>query len=132
MLDIQGNELWRSLEYGSIPRGVAIVDADGDGQHDLLFGAQDRHFRAVQGRSGQELWKFDATVQGHVYEGIDSGPVVADFDGDGILEAFFVIGKGTSDKTRPQNFGRAYALKIGRGKGSWPMFRGNLRRSGTV
>ena len=56
--------------------------------------------------------------------------MVADFDGDGILEAFFVAGKGTSDATRPQNYGRAYALKVGPGRGKWPMFRANLRRTG--
>jgi hypothetical protein len=67
-----------------------------------------------------------------VCEWIDGAPIVGDFDGDGVLEVFFVAGKGTSDKSRQQNYGRAYALKLGKGKGSWPMFRGNLRRTGTV
>jgi hypothetical protein len=57
--------------------------------------------------------------------------VVADLDGDGNLEVFFVVGKGTSDESRPQNYGRAYALRIGPGSGAWPMFRGNLKRTGT-
>jgi hypothetical protein len=70
-------------------------------------------------------------VKGHVYEWLDAAPIVGDFDGDGVLEVFFVAGKGTSDKTRQQNYGRAYALKLGKGKGSWPTFRGNLRRTGT-
>jgi len=63
---------------------------------------------------------------------IDSGPVVADFDGDGTLDVFFVCGKGTSDKSRSENFGRAYAVRVGKGKGEWPVFRGNLRRTGSL
>ena len=55
---------------------------------------------------------------------------MADFDGDGTLDVFFVVGKGTSDESRPQNYGRAYALQAGRGKGRWDTFRGNLQRTG--
>jgi outer membrane protein assembly factor BamB len=128
--DLNGEEKWASADYGSVPRGTAIAGLDG--QPALFFGAKDRQFRALAGKSGKELLAYDATIQGHVYEGIDSGPIVADFDGDGILEAFFVGGKGTSDKTRPQNFGRAFAIKLGKGKDKWPMFRGNLRRTGTA
>lgn len=126
-----GKEKWKSDNFGSIARGVAIADADGDGKLDLLFGASDRKFRVLNGQTGKEIWTFDATVKGHIYEMIDSGPIVADFDGDGALKVFFVCGKGTSDKTRKENFGRAYVVRVGNGKGEWPMFRGNLRRTGT-
>jgi len=130
VLDADGQEKWRSPMYGSIGRGAAIADADGDGQPDLFFGASDRQFRVLRGRTGEELWSFDATVQGHVYESIDSAPLVADFDGDGTLDVFFIVGKGASDESRPQNYGRAYALQAGRGKGRWDTFRGNLQRTG--
>ena len=129
---IDGQEKWKSAKYGSIARGVAIADADGDGKPDLLFGASDRKFRALDGQTGKEIWTFDATFKGHVWEMIDSGPVVADFDGDRTLDVFFVCGKGTSDKSRSENFGRAYAVRVGKGKGEWPMFRGNLRRTGSL
>jgi hypothetical protein len=109
---------------------VAVADVSGDGLADLLFGASDRKFRAIEGKTGRELWAFDATTKGHVYETLDSGPVIADFDNDGTLDAFFVAGKGTSDKTRGENYGRAFAIPIGKGSGSWTMFRGNLRRTG--
>ena len=131
VFDLDGREKWRSAEYGSIARGVAIADVGGDGQLDLLFGAHDRKFHVLNGRSGKEMLSFDATARGHVYESIDSGPVVGDFGRDGTLGVFFVAGKGTSDKTRAENYGRAYVLKLGPGKGSWPMFRGNLKRTGT-
>lgn len=131
LFDQAGKELWKTPSYGSIARGAAAADISGDGLPDLLFGASDRKFRAVEGKTGRELWAFDATTKGHAYEGLDSGPIVADFDGNGTLEVFFIAGKGTSDKTRAENYGRAYALSIGKGAGDWPMFRGNLRRTGS-
>ncbi|MFO0876889.1 MAG: FG-GAP-like repeat-containing protein [Gemmataceae bacterium] len=129
--DLLGRERWRSKPYGGINRGCALADIDGDGRLELLFGATDRRFRALDGATGVEQWAFDATVQGHAYEWLDGAPLVADFDGDGQLELFFVAGKGTSDRTRKANYGRAYALKLGKGRSPWPMFRGNLRRTGT-
>ncbi len=130
--DLLGRVRWRTREYGSIGRGCAVADVDGDGRPELLFGASDRRFRVLDGATGAEKLSFDATVKGHVYEWLDGAPVVGDFDGDGLLEVFFVAGKGTSDKTKAANYGRAYALKLGRGKGGWPMFRGNARRTGTA
>lgn len=132
VLDVNGNEKWKSPTFGSIGRGVAITDADGDGKLDLFFGANDRKFRVLQGSTGREMWSYDATVQGHVYEFLDSAPLIADFDGDGTLDVFFVAGKGTFDGTQKQNYGRAFALRVGKGKGRWETFRGNLRRTGNV
>ncbi|MFN0016775.1 MAG: PQQ-binding-like beta-propeller repeat protein [Pirellulaceae bacterium] len=132
LFDLAGKELWKTASYGSVGRGAAAADVNRDGLPDLLFGASDRKFRAVEGKTGRELWAFDATTKGHVYEMLDSGPVIADFDGNGTLDAFFVAGKGTSDKTRAENYGRAYALSVGKGSGVWPMFRGNLRRTGVA
>lgn len=131
VLDLEGNEIWRSPEYGSVPRGVALADLHGDGTLDLFFGASDRKFRILEGKTGKELFAFDATVEGKVFEGIDSAPLIADFKGDGKLAAFFVAGRGLSDKTRPMNYGRAFALPLERGAGAWTMFRGNLRRTGS-
>jgi outer membrane protein assembly factor BamB len=127
---LTGEELWRSPDFQSISRGVAVVQLGG--RVVLCFGSHDRYFRVLEGATGKEMVRFNATVKGHVYEGIDSGPIVGDFDGDGQLEAFFVCGKGTSDQTQDQNYGRAYAVKLGPGQGAWPMFRGNLRRTGAT
>lgn len=129
--DLLGRVRWQSRAFGSISRGCAVADVDGDGKPELLFGASDRRFRVLDGATGAEELTFDATIKGHVYEWVDGAPLVADFDGDGQQEAFFVAGKGTSDATRKMNYGRAYALKLGMGRGGWPTFRGNLRRTGT-
>ncbi len=132
VLDARGDERWKTDSFGSIGRGVAVADANGDGRLDLFFGASDRKFRVLDGPTGRVIWSFDATVQGHVYEWLDGAPIVADFDGDGSIDVFFVAGKGTSDATRKQNYGRAYALRAGSGTGRWEMFRGNLLRTGTA
>ncbi len=43
-----------------------------------------------------------------------------------------MTGKAMSEKTQKDNFGRALAIWLGKGKSQWPMFLGNLRRTGTV
>jgi hypothetical protein len=61
--------------------------------------------------------------------------VVADFDGDGTLDVFFVVGRGNysaDKKLLEENWGRAVARRLG-GKGpGWTTFRGSLRRDGRV
>lgn len=131
-LDLDGKELWRGPDCGSIPRGVAVADLNGDGLPDVLFGGSDKVFRVLEGTKGGELFRFDAKVKGKVFESVDSAPLIADFDGDGTLDVFFVAGQGLSDKTRPMNYGRAFALSLGKGEGRWETFRGSLLRTGSL
>lgn len=130
VFSVEGKELWQSDDFGSIGRGVAIADLDSDGFPELFFGARDRRFRALRGRTGEEVWSIDTTVKGHVFEFLDGAPLIDDFDQDGFLDVFFVAGKGTSDKSRAENYGRASAVRAGKGTGAWRTFRGNLLRTG--
>ena len=91
-----------------------------------------------RGRSGSSegasLWSEELRFGESHFEGIDNAPLVLDLDGDQLLDVFVVTGKGTSDESRPQNYGRAVALRAGAGKAKagadWTTFRGGPTRSG--
>lgn len=124
-----GSEVWTKRLTGGLDRGVAVTDADGDGDMDVLY-ADHLALVANDGKTGEETFRFDATLKGEQWEDISSAPLVADFDGDGTNEAFLVVGLGTSTDNFKNNYGRAMAIKL-KGKGpSWTTFRSNLRRTG--
>jgi outer membrane protein assembly factor BamB len=128
-LAADGTELWKQSLTGGLDRGVAVTDADGDGDMDVLFGDH-KALVARDGKTGAETFRFDAGFGKGQWEEISSAPLVADFDGDGLMEAFLVIGEGTSSDEFRNNYGRVMAIKL-KGKGpTWTTFRGNLRRTG--
>ena len=134
LLDARGKLIWRNVYGGSsIARGVATADVDGDRVPDLVFGTG-THLRVVRADTGKELWSLDLRSGDSPHDGIDNAPLILDLDGDGRLDVFVVSGKGTSDDTRPQNYGRAVALRAGKGKpaggNTWLQFRGGPRRTG--
>ncbi len=134
VLDAKGRLRWRNEYRGrSIARGVAVADVDGNKIDDLVFG-QGSRLRVVRGDTGVELWSEDLRSGEDFYEDINNAPLVLDLDGDKRLDVFVVIGRGLSDKTRKDNYGRAVALHAGRGgagaTGGWLMFRGGARHSG--
>lgn len=121
-----GTDLWSpaTLAHG-LDRGAAIADANGDDKPDVIYfdGAK---VLARDGAGGQVVFTFEAATKGN----ISSAPVIADFDGDGRLDLFFVCGVGTSENEGRANLGTAYAIRL-KGKGTdWQTFRGNLRRTG--
>jgi outer membrane protein assembly factor BamB len=59
----------------------ALADADGDGLPDVIYTSRDGFVRALSGLSGELIWEFDT---GRLME---SGPLLADLDEDGSLEA---------------------------------------------
>ena len=126
-----GAEIWKQQLHGGLDRGAAVCDAEGDGDLDVIFNDQ-RSVRALDGKSGEQSFEFDATFAGKQWEEISSGPIVGDFDGDGTLEYFLVIGVGTSDNEFKSNYGRAMAIRLKGKVGNWTTFRGNLRRTGNA
>ena len=134
LLDAKGKLRWRQ-DYGghSIARGCAVADIDGDGFDDLVFG-QGTTLRALRAKDGKSHWAYDLRFGDHHWERIDNAPLILDLDGDGKLDVFVVSGKGTSDESRPENYGRAWAIRAGKGKpkngNTWTTFRGGNRRLG--
>ena len=127
-----GETVWeRSLEGGSVARGAGVVDVGGDGKPELVLSAGTAVL-VLDASTGETRARFEAAqVATDRHERISSAPLVADFDGDGGLDLFVVCGRGYSGGVAAPNRGRAYAFPLGRGKGEWTTFRGNLYRTGT-
>lgn len=88
--------------YWAVTRGVSVADMDGDGKPDLCALNGRGLFKVLRGSDGATLYEFDtASIYGGKAESCSSLPLIADFDGDGKLDVFFVVGRGTSD--HPEN-----------------------------
>ena len=128
-----GKLLWKHKVTSFIGRGAVVADVTGNGNLDIIF-CEGTRLQVLDGQ-GKPLFSFEAArdKKRDVRDRISSAPVIADFDRDGALDVFFVVGRGNygrGGKLKTENWGRGYALRLGgKGKG-WTTFRGNLHRSG--
>lgn len=126
--------------YWSITRGVAVADLDGDGKPDLAALDGRGVFKVLRGGDGATLYEFDASKLVDAKVEMNShGPVIADLDGDGKLDVFFVVGRG--DAQHPDDgAGAAVCLTgfAGRARNKdgspagWFMFRHDTRNTGNA
>jgi outer membrane protein assembly factor BamB len=124
--------------YGQSFRGAALVDMNADDTLDVVFGTSTGHLYVLRGSNGSLMHDVDLKAHfGSTMEfDIDHAPVVADFDGDGDLDVFLVGGHAEYPNIQ-NNYGRAYAVSfpgascMAHAK-PWPMFRHDIRRSGSV
>ena len=126
--------------FEAVTRGVSVADVDGDGSQDLAYLTTHGLFRVVDGRDGREVASFDAASligDGRRVGHVSHSPVLADFDGDGRLDAFFVIGGGGEqrpDGTATPRFGLAVCLTGFEGRASaensWTTMRGDNQNLG--
>jgi outer membrane protein assembly factor BamB len=145
-LNGKGEILWKGdvtpkQGWDAVTRGVAIADLNGDDRADLAYLTGDGLFRVLDARDGSLISEYDASGAcgaGKKVSQSSHGPVIADLDGDGLLDVFFVVG-GVDDRKDGEpirRFGAAVCLTGFAGKASaqnkWPMFRHDDRNSGNV
>ncbi len=127
----QGSLFWQYdiPDYGQAFRGVALADITNDSIPEVIFGSSNGSVYALNGSNGNLLWTVD--LKGHIGKDfeIDHAPVIADFNGDDTLDLFIQGGK-TDYPNFQTNYGRGYAIAIGKGAGpDWKMFQRDYYRS---
>lgn len=129
-----GGVMWTYTipNYGTAFRGVTVADVNNDSVLDVTFGTSEGDVISLNGASGSMIRSISLrTVYNDTFE-IDNAPLIADLDGDGIKDLFIVGGKARYPNITV-NYGKAYLLSWGVGKGpDWKMFRHDERRSGCV
>ena len=116
--------------YESSFRGAVLADINNDDTLDVIFASSEGKLYALNGSRGNLLWSINLTADyGDSLYSLEQGPLVASFKGDDTLDIF--VAGGYSDYPNIQNdFGRAYAIKVGIGKGpDWTMFQHDQYRS---
>lgn len=123
-----------------ITRGLSIADLSGDGNPDLAYLTSRGYFGVRDERDGTLLFEFDGAgvlAAGQQASDGSHSPLLADFNGDGKLDAFFVVGGGgerNADGSRAQRYGAAVCITGFAGKAThqngWYMFRHDLENTG--
>lgn len=126
-----------AASMGGSFRGSVVTDLNGNGQLDLVSGHWGGKVLSVEPFTGTG-WTFNSVPHFPTYPAnipsiySDNCPLVADFDGDGALDVFFVMGYGTYT-TNPNSTGKAFMIKGGVGTcPEWTMFRHDHNRSGYI
>ena len=127
-----GGLMWDHSVTGftSVFRGAAISEVTGDANLDVIFGDGNGILTVLDGTNGNVKMSIDLAAHhdSSVFE-IDHAPVIGDFDLDDTLDAF-IVGGHAEYPAIEKNYGRAYAVSLGKGSGpDWKMFRRDHRRS---
>lgn len=114
-----------------ITRGVSLADLDGDGAPDLAVVDGCGTLTLLRGRDGTRLGSFEGdTLLPRTPQSCSSAPIIADFNGDGVLDVFYVAGHGDASKG---SCGAAICLTGLKGKGpGWPTHRHDERNTGAA
>jgi len=134
-LDRFGNLKWNFFMplYESSFRGASLADINNDDTLDVVFACTNGQLYALNGARGNMLWAINLRADyGDSLFTLEHGPVIASFRQDDTLDVF-VEGGHTAYPNIQNDFGRAYAIKVGLGKGpDWAMFQHDYARSNCV
>jgi len=133
-LSYDGTPLWNySIPgYATAFRGAALADVNNDNKADVVFATSNGMVIALKGIDGTPLWAADLAAHYGDTLDFDHAPVIADFDADDTLDLFVVGGQATYPDFQ-NNYGRGYALSIGKGSGpDWLMFQNDIRRQSSL
>lgn len=114
-------------------RGITLADVNNDIYLDCIFGTYSGKLIVLNGKDGKEYQKIDLLADyGKSPFDINHQALVADFNQDGILDAFVVGGYGEYPSIE-KGYGRAYMVSLGKGNGPvWTMFQQDVRRHSTL
>lgn len=134
-LSAEGELEWKFEipNFSSSFRGCAISDMDGDDGLDLVFASKDGNVYSVDGSEGTLIHSFDCRSYFDLpnFE-FNHGPLVGDFDDDG-LQDVFVVGGEAQYPGEEENYGIAISITTdGMGGPYWPMFRRDVRRTACI
>ncbi|MEO6833798.1 MAG: FG-GAP-like repeat-containing protein [Chitinophagaceae bacterium] len=134
-LDKNGKVKWQTdiPGYGGSFRGPAVADVNNDRYKDVIFGTNTGHLIGLNGNDGSII--FDKNLRLNPADSlfdIDHAPLVADFDKNGTMDAF-IVGGHAEYPNFYKDYGKAYMVSIGKGKGpDWLMFQHDVRRRSNV
>ncbi len=133
-LNHDGTLLWQFTipSYNSSFRGVALSDINNDSHPDVIFGTSAGQLIALNGPDSQPIFNMDLAAHYGAELDFDHAPVVGDFNSNDTLDIFIVGGK-TDYPAFQTNYGRGYAVELGKGTGPfWPMFQFDVHRTGNL
>jgi outer membrane protein assembly factor BamB len=124
--------LWSYSGHPGPLRGSVVADINNDKYPDVTFATQDGFVISLSGKDGSVIRSVDMNALYGTTFNMDNAPVIADFDGDGILD-LFVVGGYSKYPDTSGNYGRAYCFSWGVGKGpAWTIFRHDDHRTGCL
>lgn len=106
-----GEIIWAHEAEDQVYGSATFCDVNGDGIKDVFIGGRSPHFRALDGKTGNLIWKYDYVYQDHpvlryVRFNFNNSVLIPDQNGDGIEE--FLLTNGGNAEAAPYETAERY------------------------